>query len=80
MNQAPRQPGFLATLCRFELGERKGGVLTPPQSGSQPSIRLAPHAARRGELRGARDEETIRSVGNGGVKTPPFPIGGEKSL
>jgi competence protein ComEC len=23
-------PGFLTTLCRFESGDRKGGVLTPP--------------------------------------------------
>ena len=46
--------------------------LAPPQSGSQPYVLLAPRAARRGELRAARDRETIGSVGDGGVKTPPF--------
>ena len=41
------QPGFLTTLCRFESGARKGGVLTPPQSGFENSVRLAPRAVRR---------------------------------
>ena len=70
--------GGLTTLCRFDSRDRKGGVLTPPQNGPQPSVRLAPRAACSNRLRGARDGGIIRSVGNGGVKTPPFPVRGEK--
>jgi hypothetical protein len=58
---------------------RKGGVLTLPQSDSQLSGRLAPRAVRQPtDCAGRKRGGIVRGAGNGGVKTPPLPIRGEK--
>ena len=68
----PCSSGFLTTFYRFESGDRKGGVLTPPQSGSQPPVRLAPPRSlfpqvARGRETGKRLETSVTA----GLKPRP---------
>ena len=59
----------------FRVGDRKGGVLTPPQSGSQPSVRLAPRAVRRlTDCAGRETGEKLEEPVTAGLKPRPSPF------
>jgi hypothetical protein len=77
--QSGLRPRRLAWRSAPALTSFSAACLTPPQCGSRPFLHLAPGAARENKLRRARDERTFTSVSDGGVKTLPFPIRGEKS-
>ena len=53
----------------FRVGDWKGGVLTPPQSASQPSVRLAPRAVRQGgDYAGRETGEKLEALVTAGLK------------
>jgi hypothetical protein len=59
-------------LCRFASHDRKGGVLTPPPSGSRPPVPLAPRVVRRlTDYAGRETGEQSEAAVTAGLKPRP---------
>jgi hypothetical protein len=59
-------------LSRFESGDRKGGVLTPPHSGLETSARLTPRPVRQPtDWAGRETWEQLEASATAGLKPRP---------